>query len=168
MHTEPELRQLLHRTIANKAARAGWQKHYPPGIIMLKHKFLMQHFCVESSKELNAEQLQTARQILATVEFGKAPDSTYATASSDQIRKIVRIGKYVIGPTYGEDWYLKQLPVYMRDLYSGCVHVEAEFDLKTRRVHELNQLTAKEAYYVIQRLEQVEFALSKRKPHSKH
>lgn len=59
-----------------------------------------------------------------------------------QRKRIVRLGRYVLGERYGKDWFWKKLP---------------EWTKKTR----LDDLTHAEAHYVIQRLEKIEAALSR-------
>lgn len=64
--------------------------------------------------------------------------------SDKQRKRIVRLGRYVLGERYGKDWFWKKLPEWTKK-------------------HRLDELTHAEAHYVIQRLEKIEAAIGRTK-----
>lgn len=156
---DARMRQVLHTQIIRKMRLAGWQASYPPAVAEVKHLFLTKRFGVSSSRDLTEDQLIDALNTLATMEFTKPINADFKCASSDQIRKIVRIGKHVLGDKYGPTWYLSKVAEWVNELHQGEAQKEISDVTKKHTVRTLNQLTRSEAYYVIQRLEKIEFAL---------
>ncbi len=61
-----------------------------------------------------------------------------------QRRRIIRLGRYVIGERYGKDWFWRNLK---------------EWTKKSR----IEDLTVAEAHYVIKRMEKIEYGMHRRK-----
>jgi len=153
----------LHNLLVAKMHKAGYQTHYKPVVVMMKREFLKKYMGVVSSKELEGDAIDQAYKHLLNLAI-KEPDakaSEILPLSIEQRKKIIRIGRYVLGKHYGDDkWFWAKLPVYVMDFHAGEIHKETGIALSTRKVRKLDDLTRAEAHYVIQRLEAIEYNIT--------
>ena len=105
---------------------------------------------ITSLGDLTIEQLRELSGImLDACQYGNQMEKAQRlepAISEKQRKRIIRLGKYVLGPRYGNTWFWKKLK---------------EWTGKTK----IDDLTNAEAHYMIKRLESIERRLSKGEPH---
>jgi hypothetical protein len=153
-------RQRFHRLLCDKMQKAGWQTNYGPGVKLVKRTFVQTLYGVTSTVDLTEDQLACAEARLRVDIISKPPSAEYTPVTVQQTKKIVRLGKYVLGGYYGETWFWKKIRLWISELYQDVVH-ETGINLSRRRVSRISHLTEREASYIIQRLEQVEPSLTR-------
>jgi hypothetical protein len=153
------LRRQLHRLLIIKMNRAGWQTHFTPAVTAMKRQFLLRYCGVYSSKDLDAGMCEFAIEQLRDVAISAPRNIHHKRPSVDQRKRVVRLGRYVLGAVYGQNWFWKKLPEWIGELYDGQTDPETGEDLSKRRVRQLENLTSYEAWYIIQRMEKIEAKL---------
>ena len=153
------LRQRLHMLLIDKMNRAGWQTHFTPCVQKMKLEFLMRYCNVTTSKRLDAEACEAATQRLREITIAPPTLAIHQRPTIQQRKAIVRLGRYVLGPVYGDKWFWKMLPDWVHEYWGTTYDHETDTDLSKRKVTRIDDLTRDEARYVIQRLEKVEARL---------
>ncbi|MCZ7556812.1 MAG: hypothetical protein M5R41_10475 [Bacteroidia bacterium] len=155
------LRQQLHKLLVAKMDRAGYQTHYLPCVVQMKQEFLKRYCGVTSSRQLDAAMCEYAIEQLQSVTIAMPRKAQHKRPTIQQRKKIARLGKYVLGAVYGDQWFWNNLPVWIGELYAGATDLESGVDISKRTVRKIDNLTQYEAWYIIQRMEKVEFKLHK-------
>ena len=155
------LRQQLHKLLVQKMDRAGYQTHYLPAVVMMKAEFLKRYCGVVSSKNLDAAMCEYAIEQLQSVTIAMPRKAQHKRPTIQQRKKIARLGKYVLGAVYGDQWFWKNLPEWIAELYLGATDSDSGIDISKRTVRKIDNLTQYEAWYIIQRMEKIEAKLHK-------
>ncbi len=153
------LRRQLHRLLIIKMNRAGWQTHYTPAVTAMKREFLRRYCGVSTSKDLDAGMCLFAIEQMQSLAISPPRNIHHKRPSVDQRKRVVRLGRYVLGSVYGQNWFWKKLPEWIGELYQHATDPETGEDLSKRRVRQLENLTSYEAWYIIQRMEKIEAKL---------
>lgn len=156
--TPTQMRRTLHQRLLRRMHMAGWAITLRPAVEAVKRQFLQSLFGVESSTELNSTQLAIALKSINELALS-TPASDVAQMSLAQRSRIIRLGKYVLGKHYGDDWFWKKLPEWTEEYNDGRKILDRH--VTGRKVRKLDHLTVSEAVYVIRRLEQIEFRLAR-------
>lgn len=156
---DKQMRMHLHTRIMYKMRSAGWQVSWTQLVDRMKREYLKRHCDVDSSRDLSGPDLERACLVIEGITIARPADALYAVLSLAQRRTIVRIGKYVLAPVYGESWYWAQQQVWVNEFLAGTVVDTQTQEPAVHRVKRIDDLTLAEARYVIQRLEKIEAKL---------
>jgi hypothetical protein len=154
--TDGRLRNNLHKLLLTKMRAAGWQSSGKHIVETVKRAYLQKYCGVYSSTELNTEQLTQAIETLRVIAINKPTHWDHKPLTVAQRNCIIRLGKYVIGKQYGDDWFWQFLPKAIHEMYQGVIDTETGVDMSRRCVTRIHDLTEFEADYIIKRLMKIE------------
>jgi hypothetical protein len=150
-------RKALHRELLKRLDMAGYQTSRIDIVRAIKSTWLQGLFGVTSSKEMDDAQLDVALLEVLILTLSVPTDSSVRKMSMEQRRCIIRLGKYVLGPKYGDGWFWRKLPEWTVDFNTQTGTPSG--DGRIRKVTRLDDLTMAEAVYIIRVMEQIEFRL---------